>query len=76
MPPLIDASAEFVRVGNKNKLDDGNREAILEALVKRIDKDHFAQLVENAEIAYNRYSLAVLPMWSPKTLGLILTSRL
>src|SRR5574343_602790 len=44
---FIDASAEFVRGGNKNKLSDENREKILNAFIKRKDIDHFAKLAAN-----------------------------
>jgi type I restriction enzyme M protein len=40
---FIDASAEFVRGGNKNKLTDENRARILKAFTARKDDDHFAQ---------------------------------
>lgn len=56
---FIDASAEFVRGGNKNKLTDENRSKILEAFVKRENIDHFAQLVKNADISVNDYNIAV-----------------
>jgi type I restriction enzyme M protein len=56
---FVDASAEFVRQGNKNKLSEANREKILDAFVARADADHFATLVENDVIAENGYSIAV-----------------
>lgn len=56
---FIDASAEFVRGGNKNKLTDENRAKILEAFIQRKDIDHFAQLVDNKTIAENDYNIAV-----------------
>src|SRR5690606_6613290 len=37
---FIDASAEFVRGGNKNKLSEANRSKILEAYINRQDIDH------------------------------------
>src|SRR5690349_7077747 len=37
---FIDASAEFVRVGNKNKLTDANRKRILDAFIARTDEAH------------------------------------
>src|SRR4051812_14532831 len=55
---FIDASKEFVRHGNKNKLADANREKILEAFTAREDADHFAALIENSVIAENRYNVA------------------
>ena len=56
---FIDASAEFVRGGNKNKLSEANREKILDAYVARRDIDHFARLVPKKDIAENEYNIAV-----------------
>jgi type I restriction enzyme M protein len=56
---FIDASAEFVRGGNKNKLTDENRTKIMEAFTKRLDKAHFAKLVSNKTIEENDYNIAV-----------------
>lgn len=56
---FIDASAEFVRSGNKNKLTEANRQRILGAFIARADEDHFARLVDNADIAENGYNIAV-----------------
>lgn len=56
---FIDASAQFVRGGNKNKLSDANRKKILDAFIGRADIAHFAKLVPNADIAANDYNIAV-----------------
>ncbi|TCO07009.1 type I restriction-modification system subunit M [Natronoflexus pectinivorans] len=56
---FIDASAEFVRGGNKNKLSDTNRKRILKAFIDRKSEDHFCRLVQNSEIAENDYNIAV-----------------
>jgi type I restriction enzyme M protein len=56
---FIDASEEFVRQGNKNKLTEANRQKILDAFTTRVDADHFATLVENGAIAENGYNIAV-----------------
>jgi len=56
---FIDASAEFVRGGNKNKLSDDNRKRILNAYVDRKDEDYFSKLIPNSEIAENDYNIAV-----------------
>lgn len=56
---FIDASDEFVRGGNKNKLSETNRKRILGAFIDRKDEDHFACLVLNSEIAENDYNIAV-----------------
>lgn len=56
---FIDASAEFVRGGNKNKLSDANRQRILQAFIDRKDQAHFARLVHNQAIAENDYNISV-----------------
>ncbi|WP_029281931.1 type I restriction-modification system subunit M [Pedobacter sp. R20-19] len=56
---FIDASAEFTRGGNKNKLSNTQRRKILDAFVAREDVDHFAKLVDNKEIEVNDYNIAV-----------------
>ncbi|WP_299442258.1 type I restriction-modification system subunit M [uncultured Phycicoccus sp.] len=56
---FIDASAQFTRVGNKNKLDEPHLNAILDAFIARIDTDHFTKVVPNDEIAINGYNIAV-----------------
>jgi type I restriction enzyme M protein len=56
---FIDASEEFVRSGNKNKLTLENQQKILDAYIARKDIDHFAKLVNNQIIAQNDYNIAV-----------------
>jgi type I restriction enzyme M protein len=56
---FIDASAEFIRGGNKNKLTEANRQKILDAFTGRTETPHFARLVPNGEIADNEYNIAV-----------------
>lgn len=56
---FIDASAEFVRGGNKNKITEDQRKKILNAFIERKDIDHFAMLVPNQLIAENDYNIAV-----------------
>ncbi len=56
---FIDASAEFVRSGNKNRLTEDSRQKILDTFTARKDIAHFAKLVENADIAANSYNIAV-----------------
>lgn len=56
---FIDASAEFVRGGNKNKLSEKNRKNILDAFITRQDAKYFAKLVFNKTIAENDYNIAV-----------------
>ncbi|NNN04211.1 MAG: type I restriction-modification system subunit M, partial [Acidimicrobiaceae bacterium] len=56
---FIEASAEFVRQGNKNKLSTENRQRILDAYVSRTSSDYFARLVPFDEIKTNNYNIAV-----------------
>ena len=56
---FINATAEFARSGNKNKLTEDNQRKILDAFTSRADIDHFARLVENGDIAANGYNIAV-----------------
>lgn len=56
---FIDASAQFVRSGNKNRLTNANQQAILDAFTSRTDADHFARLVDAADIVENGYNLSV-----------------
>ncbi|GAA3871182.1 type I restriction-modification system subunit M [Leifsonia kafniensis] len=58
---FIDASAEFDRVGNKNKLTPDHLQNILGAFELRQDEDHLAKLVSNEDIANNDYILSVAP---------------
>ncbi len=56
---FIDASAEFVRNGNKNKLSESNRLIILEAFRARTDTEYFAMVVDHKDVAANDYNIAV-----------------
>ncbi|MDR1973980.1 MAG: type I restriction-modification system subunit M [Bacteroidales bacterium] len=56
---FIDASKEFVHVGNKNKLSKQNRLKILDAFIKREDTEYFTRLVDNSAIGENDYNIAV-----------------
>jgi type I restriction enzyme M protein len=56
---FIEASAEFVRSGNKNKLTEVNRQRILDAFTRRADVGHFAKVVVNGDIAERDYLLSV-----------------
>jgi type I restriction enzyme M protein len=56
---FIDASADYTRVGNKNKLTEANRKKILEVFTDRKDVAHFARLVENSAIGENGYNISV-----------------
>ena len=56
---FIDASAEFVRSGNKNKLLSKHQQKILDVFTERKDIEYFARLVGYNEIAENDYNIAV-----------------
>lgn len=56
---FIDASAEFVKVTNNNKLTEENINKIIDAFVSRVDTEHFARCVPYGEIAENDYNLSV-----------------
>src|SRR3954452_7715685 len=56
---FIDASTEFVRHGNKNKLAEANLARILHVFAARQNADHFACLVDYADIAENNFNIAV-----------------
>jgi len=56
---FIDASKQFVKVTNNNKLTQENTDTILNAFIDRKDKEYFARLVPNSEIAKQDYNLSV-----------------
>ncbi len=63
---FIDASAEFERGGNKNKLTQVHQDRILEAFVARKDEDYFTKLVSNEDIGENDYNIAVSSWVEPE----------
>ena len=70
---FIDASKEFVREGNKNKLttfendkDKNNIETILETFKQREGKEYFSALVDKEKIAENDYNIAVSSYVEPE----------
>ena len=56
---FIDASKEFIKVTNNNKLTDDNIQNILKAYSERNDKEHFVKIVPNSQIAEENYNLSV-----------------
>ncbi len=56
---FIDASDQFTRVGNKNKLQPEHQARIIEILSARASVDHAAALVTNDAIGQNEYNIAV-----------------
>ena len=56
---FIDASKEFVKVTNSNKLMPENIDSVINAYAERKDKKHYCSLVPNSEIAHHDYNLSV-----------------
>ena len=58
---FIDASNEFVKVTNNNKLTEENIEKIVAAFTARADSEYFAKVVSNAQIGSeeHNYNLSV-----------------
>lgn len=56
---FIDASNEFVKVTNSNKLTDANIQNVVDAFMAREDKEYFSRIVPYDEIAENEYNLSV-----------------
>lgn len=56
---FIDASAEFQRLGTKNKLIADSQQKILDAYASRGGIDHFAKVVAYKDIKVNGYNLSV-----------------
>jgi len=56
---FIDASKECVKVTKSNKLTQDNIDTIVAAFTAREDKQHFARLVPNSDIAGQDYNLSV-----------------
>ncbi len=56
---FIDASNEFVKVTNNNKLTQDNMDKIIETFRTREDIEHFSRLVPNSEIEEQDYNLSV-----------------
>lgn len=56
---FIDASKEFVHVGNQNNLSDENIERIYRTHMDREEVEHFSKLVSNDDIVANDVNLSV-----------------
>jgi len=56
---FIDASKEFVKVTNNNKLTQENIDKILNAFIERKDIPHFSRRVPNSKITEQDYNLSV-----------------
>ena len=56
---FIDATNEFVKETNNNRLTDDNIKNIVDAFVKREDKQYFCKLVSYEEISEQKFNLSV-----------------
>ncbi|MDR2904104.1 MAG: type I restriction-modification system subunit M, partial [Clostridiales bacterium] len=56
---FIDASREFVKVTNSNKLTQANIDKVVKIYTDREDMDYSAKLVRNSDIAEQGYNLSV-----------------
>jgi type I restriction enzyme M protein len=56
---FIDASAEFIHPGNKNKVSEAHQQKILDCFEAREDVAHFAKLVPTAKLVEKNYNLTV-----------------
>ena len=63
---FIDATAEFVRSGSKNKLAKIHRDKILGVFIDRDEIRHFSKLVPNTDIAKNDYNASVSAYVEPE----------
>ena len=63
---FIDASKEFIKVTNNNKLTSENIQNILNAYIERKDIDHFAKLASREEVEEFDYNLSVTAYVEPE----------
>ena len=63
---FVDASSQFVREGNKNRLNEENREHLLSLAFERKDVEHVAKLVSIDDIASNDWNLSVSSYVEPE----------
>ena len=56
---FIDASKEFIKITNNNKLTQGNIDKLITSYTERKTVQHFTRLVPNGKIAEKEYSLSV-----------------
>ncbi len=63
---FIDASAEFVHEGNKNKLSDDNIRRIYDAHRQKAEIPHFSHVVTTADIEANDWNLSVSTYVQPE----------
>lgn len=56
---FVDASKEYIKVTNTNKLTQANMDKIVETFAARAEEEYFSRLVSYEEIAGNDYNLSV-----------------
>ena len=56
---FIDASREFVKITNNNKMTQTNINKIIYTLTERKNVEYFSRIVSNDEVAKNEYNLSV-----------------
>lgn len=56
---FIDASNEFVKNGNKNKMMPENLDKVVNAFVERTEQQYFTKLVSNSDVLENESNLSV-----------------
>ena len=69
---FIDASREFVKITNNNKLTGKNIEHIVEVFQSRQEKEYFSKLVDHCDIAAQDYNLSVSLYVEPEDTGEII----
>jgi type I restriction enzyme M protein len=56
---IVDASKEFYKDGNKNRLSGHNIKKIVDAVLDRKTIAHFAELVSKQRVIENEYNLNI-----------------
>ena len=56
---FMDASNEFIKVTNNNRLTEANITKIVDTFARRKKKKHFSYLATHEEVANNDYNLSV-----------------
>ncbi len=63
---FIDASKEYVKATNNNKLSKENISSIIDKFISREDVPHYVRCATNEEIANNDYNLSVSTYVEPE----------
>ncbi len=65
---FVDASNEYIKITNNNKLDDSNIKRIYETYAERKEIEHFSRMVRLEEIKENEFNLAVSTYVKPEVI--------